>query len=116
MGGLGIRDIQAFNTALLAKQVWRIISKPDYLLSRVLRGKYCSKESFLEVEAPKTASHGWQGILAGRNLLVTNLSKAIGDGETTRIWKDPWLSTLSPARPIGPTKEEHQDLVVADLL
>ncbi|KAF3522940.1 hypothetical protein F2Q69_00045974 [Brassica cretica] len=69
-----------------------------------------------EVEAPKTASHGWRGILAGRNLLVTNLSKAIGDGETTRIWKDPWLSTLSPARPIGPTKEEHQDLVVADLL
>ena len=116
LGGLGIRDIQAFNTALLAKQAWRIISKPDCLLSRVLRGKYCSKESFLEVEAPKNASHGWRGILAGRNLLVTNLSKAIGDGETTSIWKDPWLSCQSPARPIGPTKEEHQDLVVADFL
>jgi len=46
-GGLGIRDIQAFNKALLAKQAWRIITKPDCLLSRILRGKYCTKASFL---------------------------------------------------------------------
>ncbi|XP_033128722.1 uncharacterized protein LOC108872195 [Brassica rapa] len=116
LGGLGIRDIQAFNTALLAKQSWRIISKPDCLLSRVLRGKYCSKVSFLEVEPLKSASHGWRGILAGRDLLATNLGKAIGDGESTRIWKDPWLSPLLPTRPIGPANEEHQDLVVADFL
>lgn len=68
------------------------------------------------VDPPKAASHGWRRILAGRDLLVTNLSKAIGNGESTRIWKDPWLSSLHPIRPIGPAKEEHQDLVVADFL
>ena len=115
-GGLGVRDIQAFNTALLAKQAWRIVSKPDCLLSKILRAKYCNKTSFLQVEPPKTASHGWRGILKGRNLLLTNLSKVIGDGESTRIWKDPWLSMSTPMRPLGPVCEENQDLVVADLL
>lgn len=115
-GGLGIREIQTFNVALLAKQAWRIINKPDCLLSKVMRGKYCSKISFLQVPETKSMSHGWRGILAGRDLLVTNLGKAIGNGEETRVWKDPWLSTEIPYTPMGPPPEGEQDLVVADLL
>lgn len=39
-GGLGFRDIQMFNNALLAKVSWRILTTPTCLLSRVLLGKY----------------------------------------------------------------------------
>ena len=116
LGDLGIRDIQAFNKALLAKQAWRIVTKPECLLSRVLRDKYYSKAPFLQMDTPKAASHGWRGILVGRDLLVTNLSKAIGDGESTLVWKDPWLSMDEPLRPVGPMQEIHQDLCIADLL
>ena len=100
LGGLGIRDIQAFNKALLAKLAWRIITKPGCLLARVLNGKYCIKAPFLQVPETKTMSHGWRSIIAGRDLLLCQLGKVIGNGESTRVWKDPWLSTDHPSIPI----------------
>ncbi|KAL0885155.1 hypothetical protein Bca101_009137 [Brassica carinata] len=116
LGGLGLRDIRAFNTALLAKQAWRILTKPDCLLARVLTGKYCSKSQFLITPDTKTMSHGWKGVLAGRDLLITNLGKVIGNGEDTRVWRDPWLSTNEPLTPTGPSAEADQDLYVSDFL
>lgn len=115
-GGLGIRDIQLFNTALLAKQAWHIITIPNKLLSRVLTGKYCQKASFLRVSLLCACSHGWRGILAGRDLLCEKLEAVIGDGEDTRVWKDRWLSTDMARAPVGPAPEAFQDLRVADLL
>ncbi|KAL0298976.1 UNVERIFIED_CONTAM: putative mitochondrial protein [Sesamum radiatum] len=45
---MGFRDLQAFNLAMLAKQLWRIISNPDSLLSRVLRARYFPHGQVLE--------------------------------------------------------------------
>ena len=42
-GGLGFRDLECFNQALVAKQAWRILSQPDCLMSKILRAK-CSVE------------------------------------------------------------------------
>lgn len=115
-GGLGLRDIQLFNQALLAKIAWRVITVPDCLLARILKGKYCHNQSFLEVELPSVCSHGWRGIIHGRNLLRENLGKAIGNGTSTRVWKDSWISLDEHIKPFGPIQEEAVDLRVSDLL
>lgn len=65
VGGLGFRDIQLFNQALLAKQAWKILTKPESLLARILLGKYCHKQHFLEIQTPTVCSHGWRSILHG---------------------------------------------------
>lgn len=116
LGGLGFRDIHLFNKALLAKQSWRVLTKPDCLLSRVLRGKYCHKASFLTVKATTACSHGWRGILHGRDILAPNVGKAIGDGNSTKVWKESWIKGDSLFCPIGPAKEDELDLYVSDLL
>lgn len=115
-GGFGLRDIQLFNQALLAKQAWRILTRPDSLLAQVLLGKYCHKKHFLDVELPATCSHSWRSILHGRNLLKENLGRAIGNGKTTKIWKNSWISFKEHVRPYWHIPERALDHTVADLL
>ncbi|KAL1208232.1 putative mitochondrial protein [Cardamine amara subsp. amara] len=84
-GGLGFREIQSFNDALLGKLAWRLLTNPESLLAKLLNGKYCHDKTFLETQCQSTSSHGWRGILVGRDLIKMNLGKAIGDGKSTRI-------------------------------
>ncbi|KAL0771040.1 hypothetical protein Bca101_036191 [Brassica carinata] len=116
MGGLGVRDIQLFNVALLAKQAWRIVTAPHSLLSRMLMGRYCQNSSFVDVLPTSNASHGWRSVLKWRDLLITQLGKAVGDGNSTRVWKDRWILSNNTGTPVGPPKEMDRDLMVSDLL
>ena len=47
-GGLGFRDLQDFNMALLGKQLWRIHTRPDLLMSRIMKAKYFPGKSIWE--------------------------------------------------------------------
>ncbi|XP_018458811.1 uncharacterized mitochondrial protein AtMg00310-like [Raphanus sativus] len=114
-GRLGIRDIECFNDAMLGKLSWRLLTKPQSLLARILNGKYYADNSFLEVQAASGCPHGWRGILLGRDLLVEHLGWAIGDGATVRLWDDAWLSTERIQRPMGPATLESKDNLVASL-
>ena len=47
-GGMGFKDIEKFNDALLAKQVWRMINNPDFLCHRVVKARFFPNFSILE--------------------------------------------------------------------
>lgn len=47
-GGIGFRDMHLFNLALLARQGWRLIQKPDSLCARVLKSKYYPNGNLLD--------------------------------------------------------------------
>ncbi|KAG7579243.1 Ribonuclease H domain [Arabidopsis thaliana x Arabidopsis arenosa] len=115
-GGLGFRDLQSFNDALLAKVSWRILTKPTCLLARTLLGKYCHTTPFLDSSVPSSSSHGWRGICIGKELLKTQLGKVLGNGSSTFIWDDPWISLTSPRRPMGPPTEDSHRLTVDYLI
>ncbi|CAA7040252.1 unnamed protein product [Microthlaspi erraticum] len=115
-GGLGFREIERFNDAMLAKIGWRILQAPESLLARILLGKYCHSSSFMECQSPATASHGWRSILAGRDILKQGLGWKVGNGEKIKVWLDPWLSSSSPSIPVGPAPVNADSIYVKDLM
>jgi len=91
-GGMGFRDLRSFNLAMLGKQGWRLITRPDSLCARVLKGRYFHDTNFMRATRKKHASSTWRAILAGREVLQHGLIKRVVDEEFTDIWCDRWIT------------------------
>lgn len=84
-GGIGFCDLESFNKALLAKQLWRLVSQPHSLVATVLKGKYCRFGNFIEVIAKGQHSLIWKSIISAKMTLKMGLIWRIGNGEKIRI-------------------------------
>ena len=56
MGGMGFRDMRAFNQELLAKKAWCRIDTPASLCARLLKSKYFPSGSLLDTVFPNQGS------------------------------------------------------------
>lgn len=88
-GGLDFRDFRLFNQALLARQAWRLLDKPDSLCARVMKAKYYPNGSLVDTAFGGNASPGWRAIEHGLALLKKGIVWRIGNGRSVRIWRDP---------------------------
>lgn len=48
MGGMGFKDIEVFNAALLGRHVWRLLHHKKSLLSRVMSAKHYSHDDIFQ--------------------------------------------------------------------
>lgn len=90
-GGLGFRDLDLFNLAMLARQAWRLLTNPENLCGRMLKAKYFPNNSILECQAKGGISYSWRSILQGVDLLKKGLIWRVGDRRHINIWTDPWI-------------------------
>lgn len=117
-GGMGFRDIESFNLALLGKQAWQIFENPNSLLTRVLKRKYLVESNILTATDKKKSSYVWKSILQDRDLLRIGLRFNVGDGKMNSAWIDPWLHTTPPCPPRPQNNVEHcfvSSLIKSDL-
>jgi hypothetical protein len=49
-GGMGFRDLAMFNSALLAKQGWRLLQHLDSLVARIMQEKYFPSGDFMQAQ------------------------------------------------------------------
>lgn len=101
-GGLGYRDLHLFNLAMLARQAWRMVMNPNSLCARLLTARYCPEGSIMEAKEGPGISYSWQSILRGVQALKEGIIWRVGDGESIRIWEDPWIPRGMTRRPITP--------------
>lgn len=110
-GGMGFKDMEDFNQALLAKQSWRVLSNPGSLLSQIYKGRYFARMNFLECGEGCRPSYTWKSIIHGRELLKKGLMHGIGDGKETFVWID-----KQPRRPCSKEVLMNIDLKVSDIM
>ncbi|XP_062094098.1 uncharacterized protein LOC133800152 [Humulus lupulus] len=90
-GGLGFKDMELFNKAMLAKQCWRLERSPDSLVAKVLKYSYHSNCEFLHAKMGSAPSFIWRSLLWGRQIIEAGARWRIGSGEEVRIVEDKWL-------------------------
>ncbi|KAG7548646.1 Reverse transcriptase domain [Arabidopsis suecica] len=95
-GGLGFRNVDDFNSALLAKQLWRLITVPDSLFAKVFKGRYFRKSNPLDTIKSYPPSYGWRSIMSARSLVIKGLIKRVGSRASISIWEDPWIPAQFP--------------------
>ncbi|KAI9160304.1 hypothetical protein LWI28_006978 [Acer negundo] len=84
-GGLGFKDLYAFNQALLAKQAWCLLISPSSLAGRILKAKYYKNGNFLQASFKPGGSYIWRSILWGREILHKGLRWQVGNGEHIKV-------------------------------
>jgi hypothetical protein len=84
-GGMGFRDLEVFNLALLAKQGWRLVQQPDSLVARVLQDKYFRGSDFMHVTKGRNISYAWRSIINAQEVLDRGLVWRVGDRTQIRV-------------------------------
>ncbi|CAA7054626.1 unnamed protein product [Microthlaspi erraticum] len=115
-GGLGFRVIEDFNTALLAKQLWRLMDNPDSLFAKVFKGRYFRNSTPLDPIRSYSPSYGWQSIVSARPLVCKGLIKRVGSGSSISVWYDPWISDSCPRPAICKGINYYPHLTVNQLI
>ncbi|XP_019092333.1 PREDICTED: uncharacterized protein LOC109129144 [Camelina sativa] len=115
-GGLGFKDIEVFNQALLAKQAWRLLHYPNSFFSLYLKSRYFPNDQFLDATLGARPSYAWRSILFGRELLVKGLRLCIGDGVSTSVWTGQWLQDGRMRAPLMKNPLINLELKVQDLI
>jgi hypothetical protein len=90
-GGLGFWELTIFNKVLLAKQGWRLVQDPNFLVSQVLKAKYFPHGYFLYFDLGNRPLYVWRSLLSAKELLQEGLVWRIGDGKSIKIWHDRWI-------------------------
>ena len=103
-GGIGFRNLQAFNLAMLAKQGWRLISNPNSLVAQIYKARYYQRGDVFQAKLGFSPSYTWRSIFNGLEVVKRGTRWRVGNGERILIWEDKWLPTPTTYKVISPSK------------
>ncbi|CAN1241903.1 Putative ribonuclease H protein At1g65750 [Linum perenne] len=114
-GGIGFKDLHAFNLAMVGKQSWKLMTNHDAIVTKIFKAKVFPKVDFLSATLRSNPSFVWHGILKTQSLLQQGYRWRIGNGRRIRVWSDPWLKEEGRRHVVSPVREGLEDLRVSNL-
>nr|KYP45153.1 Putative ribonuclease H protein At1g65750 family [Cajanus cajan] len=95
-GGLGIKKLDTFNAALLAKWRWGLFQQPESMWARILLSKYGDTIMHNTRLRGSSDSMWWGDVLKASgedtsdSWFMDSLSWRLGMGDRIRFWSDAW--------------------------
>ena len=86
-GGLGIQDLEAKNTTLLSKWLFKLLTE-DGVWQQLLRNKYVGSKTVSQMSWKAGDSHFWAGLMSVKSSFFRYGSFRIKDGSEIRFWED----------------------------
>lgn len=83
-GGLAFRCFESLNMAMLMKQIWRLLTNPDGLASKVLQGRYFRNGDILGCSKNPRASYAWKSIISAMEIFKHGVGQ---NSDMQRRWK-----------------------------
>uniref|UniRef100_A0A803NSN9 Reverse transcriptase domain-containing protein n=1 Tax=Cannabis sativa TaxID=3483 RepID=A0A803NSN9_CANSA len=90
-GAMGFRNLRDFNLAMLGKQGWRLLTRPNALVSRVFKARYFPHCDFLSASIRSNPSFVWRSIWESQEIVKKGVRWCIGTGQDIPILGSPWL-------------------------
>ena len=94
-GGIGFKQLHTFNIVMLGKQVWKLITKPESFVAKLLKARYSPRTSVNKAKLGYNPSFVWRSILATKDVVVCGNRIQIGSGQNVLIGQDPWLPDIN---------------------
>ena len=113
---MGFQNLRAFNQDMLAKQVWRILSNPTSLVTRVLKWKCFPTGDVLNAKLGSLPSYSWRSIHSSLEVIKNGSRWRVGNGKLIHIWDDRWLPTPSTYKVISPPNGNPEFPMVSALI
>ncbi|XP_058745921.1 uncharacterized protein LOC131618776 [Vicia villosa] len=102
--------------AMVAKQGWSILSKPNSLVARIFKARYFPRSSYLDSSIGNNPSLVWRSLWKAKVVLKHGSRWSIGDGSNIKVMYDPWLREKGSCFLNGPHVQSAYELFVKDLL
>ena len=87
---MGFKELQKFNDAKLAKQVWRLLEDKNSLFHRFFKEIFFPNGNIF-TEKEGSGSFAWKSILKGREVIQKGAKWRVRNGENILIDQDRWL-------------------------
>ena len=88
---MGFKEIEKFNDARLAKQVYRMINNLNSHCHRAFKARLFPDSSILVAKDSNTGSYAWKSIISAKDVIRKGMVWRIGNWQNVRIKEDKWL-------------------------
>lgn len=89
--GISLKNLHNFSVTMLGKQIWKFLTNPESLVSRIFKGRYFPRTYVIKAGLGHSPSFVWQSLMAVKQVIVRGSRIQVGSGHNILIGSDPWL-------------------------